>query len=139
MKKEKESEELAPLPLKKRICSCGCGHEFQPGRRNQKYYNSIHANFGYNHNQRKKRDKNKNELFKVISKNDRILEKHYESRIRGEKALVAFTVIRSEGFDNTVFTGREKIDEELYFTFYNYAYRIYEMDGYKLVEIKKIK
>lgn len=44
--------ECAPSPIKPRVCACGCGHEFQPKRKDQRYLNKQHADYHYNHTKR---------------------------------------------------------------------------------------
>jgi len=75
MKRTKKEVLAPPRPISKRECKCGCGHEFQPGRRNQIYLNKQHADFGYNHGIRKGKKEKELEVESILRHNDRVLEK----------------------------------------------------------------
>ena len=49
-----------PRPISRRDCKCGCGNEFQPLRKDQIYLNKQHADFGYNHGKRKRKNQEQN-------------------------------------------------------------------------------
>lgn len=64
-------------PLGSKICAYGCGNEFQPGRKDQRFLDSYHANHDYN-----KRSKKKNELKELVkdtlNKNNKLLKDLYK-------------------------------------------------------------
>ena len=120
--------EPVPRPIAPIVCACGCGHEFQPRRRDQKYLNKQHADYGYNHSKRKAKNKNKIKTNKILLKNDQILEKYFKAFKKDECAICYLQNLESDGFNKSYQVG---IDERLingkkinvYFS-YNYTYRI---------------
>ena len=105
MKSYKHSQ--PPLsPLAERICKCGCDIEFQPNRKDQVFLNKQHADFGYNHNIRRKKDANKREQSKILAKNDRILEKHFKAK-HGlvENAETYLEILRADGYNFSMHVG----------------------------------
>ena len=120
--------EPVPRPIAPIVCACGCGHEFQPRRRDQKYLNKQHADYGYNHSKRKAKNKNKIKTNKILLKNDQILEKYFKTFKKDGYAICYLQNLESDGFNKSYQVG---IDERLingkkinvYFS-YNYTYRI---------------
>ena len=120
--------EPVPRPIAPIVCACGCGHEFQPRRRDQKYLNKQHADYGYNHSKRKAKNKNKINTNKILLKNDQILEKYFKAFEKEEYAICHLQNLESDGFNKSFQVG---IDERIingnkinaYFS-YNYTYII---------------
>ena len=126
-----------PSPIPMRECACGCGYSFQPSRRDKIYLNNTHANYGYNHGQRKKKMEKIVASNKQLKLNDQILENHF-NRTKG-KAVAAFLInLKADGFDTRYFVKSEIKDSEHYFILYHYAYSIYEKDGHQLTKIYKL-
>lgn len=125
---ENTIQEPVPRPIAPIICDCGCGHEFQPKRRDQKYLNKQHADYGYNHKERKKRNKQKLITSKKLSANDKILEKYFNAFKEGQTATCSLDCLVADGFDKSYTSGvadgkyYEKI-VQFYFS-YNYLYFI---------------
>lgn len=124
-------------PVPRRICACGCRTEFQPSRRNQTCVNRKHANYKYNHQDRKERNKAVNDINKILRRNDRILAKYY---LLGEGPEPNFFLMNlvADGFDTRYFTGKTGDASNPFFAIYNYQYQIYSFEGRTLVKIKKI-
>lgn len=130
--------EPVPRPIAPIVCACGCGHEFQPRRRDQKYLNKQHADYGYNHSKRKAKNKNKIKTNKILLKNDQILEKYFKAFKKEETAICHLQNLESDGFNKSYQVG---IDERpmngnkinVYFS-YNY---IYIINKDQLIKIEK--
>jgi hypothetical protein len=131
-----------PSPISERICECECNFEFQPNRVDQKYLNSKHANFAYNHGKRKEKYFEEKEIIKLIRKNDRIAEK-YHNKFRKVKAILNFDLLKAEGFDSNHYsriitetiTNGEKIK---FHALFNYCYRLIKQDDLIFIEIQKL-
>lgn len=135
----KRTEKLGDTnhPVPKRICACGCGTEFQPSRRNQTCVNRVHANYKYNHQDRKERNKAVNDIEKILRRNDRILAKYYLAGEGSEPNFFLMNLV-ADGFDTRYFTGKTGDASNPFFAIYNYQYQIYSLEGRTLVKIKKI-
>jgi G:T/U-mismatch repair DNA glycosylase len=137
--KKKKSDD--PSPLAKRICACGCEHEFQPNRSDQIYLDSRHANRAYNQGVRKQRHKTENAVHKIIRKNERIAEK-YVLALGKELVMVNFTILKTEGFQLQFFT--REIQETRnnavikLRALYNYCFRILKQQDITYIEIQKL-
>jgi hypothetical protein len=126
-----------PRPIPPIECKCGCGHTFQPRRKDQVYLNKQHADFGYNHNQRKFKHWKRKKVEKILRKNDRILEKHFKAE-RHEKCVTRyFDVVKADAFNSAYFTGKKEIDDKNYYYSYNYYYYIYVSNNIELIQIYK--
>lgn len=124
MKSYKHSQ-LPPSPLAERICRCGCGIEFQPNRKDQVYLNKQHADFGYNHNIRSKRDANKRVQVKVLSKNDRILQKHFGAKkVLDDYAETYLEILRADGYDSSMHISEDNVKGVRSFFSFNYYIQI---------------
>ncbi len=136
--KRTKKEVLAPppRPISKRECKCGCGHEFQPGRRNQLYLNKQHADFGYNHGKRKVKKEKELEVESILRHNDRVLEKFY-SAYKREEAICFLNNLIAEGFNRNFFVGFCKIAQEGFYFSYNFMYHIYQTENQSLIKIRK--
>ena len=115
----------APSPLAERICKCGCKISFQPKRNDQLYLNKQHADFGYNHNIRRKKDAQKREQSKILGKNDRILEKHFKAK----HGLVDFAetyleILQADGFNSSMYVSEDNVKGIKSFFSFNYYIQI---------------
>jgi hypothetical protein len=130
-----------PLPLAPRICVCGCENEFQPSRSNQIYFDTIHANHGYNKGPRKKKYAKEQEVTKVIRKNDRTLEKYFRIS-RNEAIQLNLLIVQADGFDLGYFTKvAEKIVNRVntrFHALYKYCYRIIKQGDVDYIEIREL-
>jgi hypothetical protein len=126
-----------PSPLKERICACGCENGFQPKRRDQVYYNSIHANHGYNHGKRKKRDPNSSRINKLIRKNDNILRLFFEHK-NPKNNLPELSSLYDAGLQSGLHIGKKRINEELFNCMYNFRYCTIKEEGKVFVQIEKL-
>ena len=132
-----QPENFTPSPIPMRHCNCGCGYSFQPKRRDQVYLNNQHANYGYNHGQRKKKMEKIVASNKQLKLNDKILENQYR-RIKGN-AVAAFLInLKADGFDTKYFVRSEVSEGETYFILYHYAYTIYTHENQLLTKIYKL-
>lgn len=125
---EKLIQEPVPRPIAPIECACGCGHEFQPRRRDQKYLNKQHADYGYNHKERKKKDKQQVLTNLKLKANNKILDKYFNAFKDGLTATCNLDSLVADGFDKSYSTGvtdgnyNGKITQ-FYFS-YNYIYFI---------------
>lgn len=126
-----------PRPILPLECKCGCGHTFQPRRIDQEYINKQHADFGYNHNVRKIKNRNRKEVEKILMSNDRILEKHFKAD-RLEKCVTRYyDILKADGFNFSLYVGQMVQDNLEYYFLYNYCYHIYMSDNTKMINIYK--
>ena len=136
---KKSDKEISPLS--KITCACGCNIEFQPGRIDQVYLNYRHANFAYNHGERKKRYAEERETTKIIRNNDRIAEKYHSSSGR-QKVIVNFTLLKAEGFDKNYYTRLISVNTAqkkiYYYALYNFCFRIITQNDLTYIEIQKL-
>lgn len=123
-------------PVPRRICACGCGTEFQPSRRNQTCVDRVHANYKYNHQDRKERNRVVNDIEKILRKNDRILAKYYMAG-EGLEPNCFLLNLTADGFDTNYFIGKTGDVSNPYITLYNYQYQTYQFERRTLVKIKK--
>jgi hypothetical protein len=127
-------ENPLPNPIAKRICKCGCGHTFQPRRHDQIYLNSRHANYGYNHGERKQKSKTNKLVNKILEKNDQILANHLRNQ-RINECTCSIVSLRADGFDFSTYTGRANTGE---FYIYNFCYQYQKMGNEPIVKIKRM-
>ena len=127
----------SPSPLAPRICACGCGHEFQPTRKDKVYLNSIHADNGYNKFKRRKRDPNSDKLIKLLRGNDSILRFFYEKG-RGKSNQIRLSSLLDAGLKTSVFVGKYEDGGYMYNCMYNFRYRILTKGEVDFVEIKRL-
>ncbi|MEJ6546962.1 MAG: hypothetical protein QNL73_03420 [Flavobacteriaceae bacterium] len=130
--------EPVPRPIAPIVCDCGCGHEFQPRRRDQKYLNKQHADYGYNHSKRKAKNKNKIITNKILLKNDQILEKYFKTFKKEEYAICYITHLLAEGFDYSHYTGakEELINNKIIKIYFLYHY-MFQIENKRLIKIRK--
>jgi 3-methyladenine DNA glycosylase AlkD len=130
--------EPVPRPIAPIVCACGCGHEFQPRRRDQKYLNKQHADYGYNHSKRKAKNKNKIKTNKILLKNDQILEKYFKAFKKEEAAICYITHLLAEGFDYSYYTGatEELINNQAIKIYFLYHY-MFQIENKNLIKIRK--
>lgn len=127
----------SPSPLAPRICACGCGHEFQPTRKDKVYLNNDHAQFGYNHGKRKERDGNSSKVNKLIRKNDNILRIFFEQgHLR--KRLPRLSSLKDLGFNCGINVANQVIDGKIFLIMYNYRYTLIKRENESYVKIEKI-
>lgn len=131
-----ETEPL-PRPIPSRECKCGCGHIFQPKRRDQVYLNKQHADFDYNHNTRKFKHRNRHKVEKILNSNDKVLEKHYKAHRQENCAICYLDVLKADGFNKAYHIGKKEIEGNEYYYSYNYYYHIYVPNTIKLIKIYK--
>ena len=130
--------EPVPRPIAPIVCACGCGHEFQPRRRDQKYLNKQHADYGYNHSKRKAKNKHKIKTNKILLKNDQILEKYFKAFKKEEYAICYITHLLAEGFDYSYYTGatEELINNQTIKIYFLYHY-MFQIENKNLIKIRK--
>ncbi|TNF48869.1 MAG: hypothetical protein EP305_04305 [Bacteroidetes bacterium] len=124
-----------PSPINPIECACGCGHLFQPQRKDQVYLNKQHADFAYNHGKRKERIKTTLEQEKILRKNDSILERYFKKSKR-KKVICFYDILLADGFRFEFFIGQTVTDDILYHFTYNYCY---ETTSTKPVQVKIYK
>ena len=132
-------EERLPSPIRPIACKCGCGHVFQPKRKDQLYIDKTHYDFDYNQTKRKVKNKNIVEIEKILRLNNRILEKHYKSNIGNlEKDSVRcyLEILKADGFKTANYIGKEERNNAIYRCLYDYKYCLYKnKDNILIVEI----
>jgi hypothetical protein len=130
-----------PSPLAKRICVCGCGHEFQPNRLDHIHLNSNHYDFAYNHGPRKEKYAEEKEVTKAIRNNDRVLEKY--SRVFNKDAFqLNLLIVQANGFNEGMFTRVVELPVQRVMTrfqvLYKYCFRIIKQGDVNYIEIRKL-
>lgn len=134
-------QELIPNPIQRRECKCGCGHEFQPNRKDQLYINKKHYDFDYNNTKRKVKNKHIVEVEKVLRLNNRILEKHYQSHIGNQKkepVTCYYDILKADGFLSAHYTGKSEQEKHTYFCLYDFYFRLYKnINNMLIIEIYK--
>lgn len=125
-------------PLKKRICKCGCEIKFQPRRKDQIYFDNLHANHGYNHGKRKERDPNSIIVNKLIRKNDSVLRFFYEQK-EDKEVIIRLSTLKDTGFNSAMFVGNLVKDRRRYYLMYNYKYCFLSTKNKEYIKIEKIK
>lgn len=128
----------SPSPLAPRICACGCGNEFQPGRRDQVYLNSLHADSGYYRFKRKKRDPNSDKLIKLLRGNDSILRFLYEKG-KGKTNKIRLSSLIDAGLNTGVCVARMNKDDVIFNCMFNFKYCVQDIEGEKFATIEKLK
>ena len=88
-----------PRPIPPAVCKCGCGHSFQPRRKDQIYINKQHADYGYNHNKRMLKNWRRKKAEKILSHNDNILKKYFKAYKQGDCATCFLKDLKEDGFD----------------------------------------
>lgn len=126
-----------PSPIEERVCKCGCGHTFQPRRRDQVYLNNQHANYGYNHNERKKKMKYINSANKQLLLNDQLLNKYYTS-IKVNPVIIFLDNLKADGFDSSYYIQTKIEDNRTYYYLYKYAFSISQKNNQFLIQINRI-
>jgi restriction endonuclease S subunit len=126
-----------PRPIAPRECKCGCGYTFQPARRDQVYLNKQHADFGYNHNTRSIKNLNRNEVGKILSSNDKVLEKYFKAHRQENCAICYLDALKADGFNKAYHIGKKDIEGDEYFYSYNYYYHIYVSNNIKIIKVYK--
>jgi hypothetical protein len=120
-----------PRPIPPLECKCGCGHIFQPRRRDQVYLNKQHADYGYNHNTRKIKYRNRRKVEKILSSNDKVLEKYFKAHRQENCAICYLDALKADGFNKAYHIGKKDIEGDEYFYSYNYYYHIYVSNNIK--------
>ena len=133
MKKSKRS--VDPSPLAELICPCGCENSFQPRRIDQIYFNSRHANHGYNHGKRKLLNPNTPRIQKILHKNDSLLRKYHELKPTEDYSF-PLGIITTEGFDTRFHLGNTNVEGVSYFTSYHYRYTLWKGESPNITYIK---
>lgn len=133
-------EERLPSPIRPIACKCGCGHVFQPRRKDQLYIDKTHYDFDYNQTKRKVKNKNIVEIEKILRLNNRILEKHYKAgrnESNTKSVMCYYDVLKADGFDIAYQIGKEERNGRDYYCLYDYKYQMDVLNGIKRVEISK--
>jgi len=127
-----------PRPIPPVMCKCGCGYRFQPRRRDQVYLNKQHADFGYNHNTRKVKHRNRKNIEKILMRNDSILEKYFKEHKQENCAICFLDALKADGFKVANFIGKNEKDGKEYFFSYNYYFLIGVKENIKIIKIYKL-
>lgn len=128
----------APRPIAERICACGCKHPFLPKRKDQVYFNSDHANYGYNHGKRKTKNENRNKEEKILGRNDNTMDRHFTINEVDGVAICYFEVLKADGYMFGYNIGEMEKDGLKYFFTYRYTYTLIKSHG-KQTKIKITK
>lgn len=126
-----------PRPIPAKQCSCGCGYWFQPKRKDNIYLNKQHADFAYNNQKRKPKNKNRTIVEKVLLKNDLLLEKYYKNGDKSNEVINYLEILKADGFNFSYQIGITEKDEEMYYYTYNYFYCVFLENNLKMVKIYK--
>lgn len=134
--KLKEEEEHFPSPIRQRVCKCGCGHDFQPNRKDHLYINKQHYDFDYNTTKRKIKNKHIIEVEKTLRLNNRILEKHYQSNIGNKKkepVRCYYEILKADGFTSKNYLGVSEEGTEKFYLLYDYYYLLFRNKSNQLI------
>lgn len=127
-----------PNPIPPKECACGCGYTFQPRRRDHIYLNNTHANFGYNHGERKEKNKKAKELNIKLARNERILKKYHDA-FHGNPVVAPLLNLKADGFRDNLFLSIGIENSETCYYLYHFAFVPYQNENQTLVKIFKIK
>ncbi|WP_088323116.1 hypothetical protein [Polaribacter tangerinus] len=137
------AEQYHPSPIQIRECKCGCGHEFQPNRKDQLYIDKRHYDFDYNQTKRKEKNKNRTATEKQLRLNNRVLEKHYIASVESQKKepiKCYLDILKAEGFLTKNHTGVSEDGTNKFYLLYDYYYRLFRNTSNQLIiEIYKNK
>lgn len=125
-----------PRPIASRKCDCGCGHSFQPNRKDQVYLNKQHADHAYNHGIRKKKARSEKLMNGYLRKNDRILSKYFNAN-KEEEVVCHYDAVIADGFNAAYTIGFHKIEEQYHFFTYNYSFNLFRVEGIRYFKIRK--
>ena len=126
-----------PRPIPPAVCKCGCGHTFQPRRKDQIYLNKQHADFGYNHNTRLVKDSKRKTVESTLRNNDNVLKKYFKAYKQGDCATCYLKALKEDSFDSAYFIGiNEQGGKKLYYL-YNYYYHISGKHNETIIKIYK--
>ncbi len=126
-----------PRPIPPVVCKCGCGHSFQPRRKDQIYLNKQHADFGYNHNKRMLKNWRRKKAEKILSHNDNILKKYFKAYRQGDFATCFLKALKEDGFDSGSFVGVDEPGGKTHHYLYNYYYHISVKHNETIIKIYK--
>ena len=126
-----------PRPIPEIECKCGCGHSFQPKRKDQIYLNKQHADFGYNHGVRKKKQANRIKVEKILRTNDQVLRKFHEL-YKQDQVRCYLANLHADGFRSEYFIGQDKNEGSTKYYSFNFSYRIVVNDNKKMIIIEKL-
>jgi len=127
-----------PRPIPPAVCKCGCGHTFQPRRKDQIYLNKQHADFGYNHNTRLVKDSKRKTVERILRSNDNVLKKYFKAYRQGDCATCYLKALKVDGFDSAYFIGLNEQDGKKHHYLYNYYYHISVKDNLTIIKIYKL-
>jgi hypothetical protein len=128
----------SPSPLAPRICQCGCKLEFSPGRNDQIYLNKQHADFAYNNGIRKIKNAEKIRQEKILDRNDRILDKHYNSMSATDNGIVVYkAILFADGFDFSYQVGKSEEHGKEYHYTYRYCICLNPLNPSKVAIYKR--
>jgi len=137
------AEGFSVSPIRIRECKCGCGHEFQPNRKDQLYIDKRHYDFDYNQNRRKIKNKHIIATEKQLRLNNRVLEKHYIANIESQKKgpiKCYLDILKAEGFSTKNYTGISEEGSKKFYFLYDYHYRLFRNTSNQfIIEIYKNK
>ena len=128
----------SPRPISPVVCKCGCGHSFQPRRKDQVYLNKQHADFSYNHNTRMLKNWRRKKVEKTLSHNDNILKKYFKAYRQGDFATCFLKDLKEDGFDSRSFVGLDEPGGKTYHYLYNYFFHVFIKDNLKIIKIFKV-
>lgn len=132
--KATEKNKINDSPYEERECLCGCGKTFIPKRSDQFHLNKLHTNRAYNEGKRKKSSSNEREIIKILRRNDRILQKYFNTNA-AEEVEHLFNMIQAEGFMSGFYIGTRKGKEVNYYMSFNYKYTFLKKEGFTTIKI----
>lgn len=127
-----------PRPIPPVVCKCGCGHTFQPRRKDQVYLNKQHADFDYNHSTRIFKNRRRKKAENTLRHNDNILKKYFKAYRQGDFATCFLKDLKEDGFNSCSFVGVDESTGLKYHYLYNYFFHVYVKDNLKTIKIYKI-
>ena len=122
-------EEYYPSPINRRVCKCGCGHDFQPGRKDQFYINKRHYDADYNRNNRKIKNQHIIAVEKQLSLNNRTLDKYYKANITNQKkgfVQCYLTILKADNFTTQHHAGIVEKGAKTFYCLYDYKYCLFK-------------
>ena len=140
-KNQLNQEEYYPSPINRRVCECGCGHDFQPGRKDQLYINKRHYDAYYNRNNRKIKNQHIIAAEKQLRLNNRTLDKYYKANITNQKkgfVQCYLTILKADNFTTKHHVGIVEKGAKTFYCLYDYKYHLFKNTNNELIiEIHK--
>ena len=129
-------ENVDPSPIAPRMCTCGCGHTFQPNSDSHINVNKKHTDRAYYLQVTKPKQKIRNEIEKAHRRNDTICAKYVNANF-GEPTICHWESIIADGYDEQYNQGISEENGIIYIFTYNYYFHLFDDNGLKKIKIAR--